>query len=255
MDYMDPLFTLARSLHGDEPFETSFGLGNTPNGSVLAYDDALTNGYHVSTLLISRVTVALDHVLTLHTVVDRGSEITALAPWTLLRSSLEGSVAALWLASPLPREERVLRALRMWHQVIRERLSWERDARWVEQGGTSLEHHRAAILQTAADRGYDPGQVRTRPTVFDCIQECSTHLGIDQHEAIALWRESSGVSHGYDWATLRLTALRPRERTDGGIAATMHIDESQHAKLAHLVHAILEAAVLRYSEICQPEPS
>jgi hypothetical protein len=127
--YLLPLFDLAGALATeDTPGEVgSFGLAEVAADSSLAHDDVGLNRFAVSHVVAQGIGAALDHALTLRSLVLEAKAVTNAAPWTLLRGTLEPASTALWILVAGNRKHRQERALRFWRYDMVQRGRWEDD--------------------------------------------------------------------------------------------------------------------------------
>lgn len=253
-----PLFDLASSLTDDDDVENpAIGLGEIDPDSQLARDDRDLDGYWVSSLINTSVTAAVDHVATLKMLVLRESAvITASAPWTLLRAAVEAAGVGLWVAESDLRKTRRTRALRVWHYDYSERGKWEGDTGYQPSGKAKTGAARAKeVLELAANLDIKATQVSTDIAYVDCVATAAASVGWDRAAAKARWREASAFAHGRFWPQLSLTVPQGASRIPGGYGMQLALNEDRLAPLASLAHDLLSGAVLRFSDLAQPESS
>jgi hypothetical protein len=94
-------------------------------GSAMAGDDSRLPGFPPSTLIVSSLDVAIEQIHALSVLFIDAQLAHPHVPLTLLRASLEDASRALWLIAPDSRPERLLRALRVWHQDFGDRAEYE----------------------------------------------------------------------------------------------------------------------------------
>jgi len=256
MNFLNPLFDLARSLTSDEGSGDSFGLGGVEAGSSLSGDNRGTGGYWVSHSVTSSINAAVDQALTLEMLVRREeATITISAPWTLIRSAIETSSAALWVLDGNSRNVRQERALRMWHTDMEERDKWEKETGYSPTGRARTGRQRMTQIEgIAVDLGLRPAQINTRFNYSDVVEAAGRTIGLAPGIARARWREASGFAHGRVWPMLRLTTPEGAERSgDGAVNLALTFDENRLRDAAGLVMKVLNEAVLRYAEAARTE--
>lgn len=175
-------------------------------GSSLVGDDRGSDPYQVSHFVRSELGVAVDHLLgTIH-LVELAEVLHPLAPFTLIRSSLEAAAGAIWVLQPTARAERVTRRLRLAVVDIRD------GAQAADGAGVPLpksEADRIAQVQqiTRAAHG-DSKIVAARPPSTTSIVTAANDGSGSAFDALLAWRICSGVAHGRTWARL---SFLPRE--------------------------------------------
>lgn len=253
LNYLRPLFQLGLDLLGDEDdenFDGSFGLGHIDEGSPLELDDHDLDGYWVSMVVSGAISAALDHVLTMHTIVVKGEEVTNNAMWTLLRGTLEPASTALWLLNAGSRSLRRERALRIWHYESKERSKWESDTGW-EPGvhGKTGAQRAVDLVDLAKHLKLRPAQVASALNYADLVADAARAIGHDPAKARGLWREASGFAHGRSWVVLQRSSLENAELINGGVGGWYTLDETHHQVVAELTFQVLNRAIHLYAEL------
>lgn len=151
--------------------------------------------------------------------------ISTMAPWTLVRASLESAALSCWLLSHgITRRERVGRSLAFRHDGLIQQLKLARstnDAESQQAIGSRIDE-----LETdAATLGYTPVQDRNgkrigvgqqMPTATECIRET-----LDEE---ATYRLLSGVAHSHTWAIIQAGFHAPDPSTPTSLAKHLSFD-------------------------------
>lgn len=168
-------------------------------GSDLAGDDALTSPVQLSHLARGSLGQAADHLDAIRTLLFEAQRLHTWAPYTLARGALENAATAVWLLAPEDRETRVHRRLRLRVQDLRDEEEFFEDAGLTPVRDVAAD--RELVRQLARDAGVKTDNLFARgPTFTRILDEAQGPAGLST--ARALWRLSSGIAHGRQWATL-----------------------------------------------------
>jgi hypothetical protein len=97
-----------------------------PPGSELADDDQRLPGFPGSTLIRTGLDTGVEHLHALGVLFIDAAIAHPHVPLTLLRASLQDLAEAVWLLAPDDRDERLLRALRVWHRDFGDSAEYEK---------------------------------------------------------------------------------------------------------------------------------
>jgi hypothetical protein len=144
--------------------------------------------------------------------------VETVAPYTCVRSLLEGAALACWLFDPAVEvADRVARSIALRYEGMLQQLRW---ARAAGEDPARAERRLADIATMATSLGYRPildksgrhaGAGQHLPSVTDLI---GTTLNEEEH-----YRLLSAVAHGHHWALQQLSFDRaPRFDTSSGLS-------------------------------------
>ncbi|MFG1946144.1 hypothetical protein [Nonomuraea sp. NPDC048826] len=251
MQFLRELFEVAESLTDRSGQQIGFGLDEVGPTSPLTQDDVGMEGYKVSTVVTNSIMAAVDHVLTLRSLVTGAREITNAAPWTLLRGVIEPSSVAVWILDEPDRAQRRERALRVWRHDMKERSKWEKDAGVVPPPPGKKATERMKDIEEIAKRlGLRPQQVVQDLHYSTTVRDAGQAVGLSGTEALVRWRECSGFAHGRTWASVKLSqpvsATRLRDRD--GVMVALTLSETDLERVASLATILLNKALSDYAE-------
>jgi hypothetical protein len=251
LNFLLPLFEVVESLTERTHQQISFGLDEVGPTSSLAQDDAGLRGYKVSTAVMSSIVSAVDHAITLHSLIMRAGEVTNAAPWTLLRGVIEPSSLAVWILDGSSRAHRQERALRVWRHDMRERSNWEKDTDFVPTPPGQKATDRIKQIDEIANRlGLRAQQVSEKLYYSHTVRDAGQAAGMSGREALARWRECSGFAHGRTWSSMRLSqplaATRLRDRD--GVMVALALNEKYLEGVAGLATTLLNRALSDYAD-------
>lgn len=144
--------------------------------------------------------------------------VETVAPYTCVRSLLEGAALACWLFDPaINVMDRVARSIALRHKGMLQQLRW---ARAAGEDAAKAERRLADIATLASTLGYKPildetgrhsGAGQNLPSVTDLI---GSTLDEEEH-----YRLLSAVAHGHHWALQQLSFDRaPHFDTTSGLS-------------------------------------
>jgi len=164
-------------------------------GSRFENDDLLKPTNPPSEQVINLLRSALDH---LHTVADAVSEggkgPRPLAPYTLIRASIEASSLAVWVMTPGTKDARLKNSIRL---SIANRRATEVYNKKFDLGDHVSKWFKAEMIATKAQR---PGTRNMNldasfPRSTDLILETDKRLVFSGLAGIDAWRACSGIAH------------------------------------------------------------
>lgn len=224
--------------------------------SSLAGDRDAANYSSTPDQVRASVGTALDHLLTLRLVVERGHALTAMAPYTLVRSAYEACGTAMWLLHPRSRDERVLRALQLTYDARRQVRSVYTDTGIPDQG---FDRARSTVEQMRDTRPRLRGKDLRPATITNRLLEVDKLFPGTSMRPIVLWRTASGMAHGNPAMMLQVL-----DRAQMTPAAHGGADFSVTSSAAHLavfyddalqmIAAVLDLYERRNRARAAPEP-
>ncbi|MCP2350602.1 hypothetical protein [Nonomuraea roseoviolacea] len=251
LDFLAHLFDVVESLTERADQQISFGLDEVGPTSSLAQDDVGMDGFKVSIMVMSSIGSALDHAITLRSLVTKAGEVTNAAPWTLLRGVIEPSSLAVWILDATSRVHRQERALRVWRHDMHERSNWEKDTGFVPTPPGKKATDRMKQIDEIVQRlGLRPQQVAQKLYYSHTVRDAGEAAGMPGAAARARWRECSGFAHGRNWSSMRLSqpiaATRLRDRDGAMVALTLN--ETHLEGVADLATTLLNKALSDYAD-------
>jgi hypothetical protein len=231
--------------------EGAISLPRVQRRSSLNGDDRRTEPYPLSHAVTRNLLVAIDHLHSLRAALLIANSLHTYAPFTLIRSSLEGSINALWLLKPEQRRERLTR------HILACRAD-DRDQNTMagcldEPPATSREDW---IERLIAECDLDRHRVRGGiPSFGSIVKTVDKETWCDGDNIGELgWRMCSGMAHGKEWATLDvLHRLFLREHRKGVAEVRLTAGMTDVATLAKLAHATLTEALNLFSNRSSPQ--
>lgn len=178
-------------------------------GSDLADDDVVLAPVRVSITGFDGLSIAIDHLHALKTLITDAHVIHAQATFTLLRVAIENAATALWVLAPADADIRRFRTLKLrWAVLVDEHKA--RDALGVPSAKTR-DQHKATLQKIARNCGLTQDQVAkvaASPTGYQTIvREASEAVPSVVAPTIEpTWSMCSGIVHGRPWATQALLA-------------------------------------------------
>jgi len=180
---------------GDKPGFTEPGAGSSLRG-----DDARLHPYEISHAVWSALSHGVDHLHALRSQVREGKAIHNFAPYTLLRTAIENSSAAVWLLSPASRPERITRRLRYASTDIK---NGEEVKRLIGHVGPRTEAERLAEIRALAVKAQVNPDRAAAPIGFRGIVEAAgAETEVGSTVTRLLWHMGSGIAHGDLWASI-----------------------------------------------------
>lgn len=195
--------------------------------SSLAEDDAASDPYQVSQVVIASMTAAVDHLHALKVLVRDARVLHGLASYSLARGALENLSLAFWVLHPESRDLRIERALRWWAQNFKDaekalapRGIHDSDA---EPKLAKLE----AVAQTRpAISVHHKTGIRAGHSSTEAVKYADEHAQ-RAREVLFLWQLCSGFAHGRAWARLGVSKREQRPGTKPGtVQLKLTADES-----------------------------
>jgi hypothetical protein len=188
----------------------------TPQGftieakSPLAGDDSYTDPYQTSHAVKMSITYAADHLHGLCALVLNSGYLHLASPFTVARGALESASAAIWIASPQTRDERVRRTLRWNIQDVK-------DGNKAADGAglpvpTSLEDRKKKIEAVAAKRSIPFAVIKNGYSSTEAVEAAERHLN-NSFGVLFPWRLASGFAHGRRWSMLAFSETMERTAT------------------------------------------
>jgi hypothetical protein len=169
-------------------------------GSSLAGDDARTAPYQLSHAVTHLVSVAVEQLHALKTLMLTAGTMHNHAPFTLARSAIEVSATGMWMLSPPSRATRVRRCMTHAAQDAKDGTTM------AEEAGvpipTELSRRLAEMEALAAQASGKP--VRLPYLKMTKVVEEVDGLGLSAMGVLDAWRVGSGFAHGRPWASLGL---------------------------------------------------
>jgi hypothetical protein len=170
-----------------------------PPGSPLRADDDLAHPYDLSHAAWLSLTHAVDHLGCLNTLLADAHVVHLFAPYSLVRSALENSSAAVWMLHPPNRIKRLTRRLRFATADIH---NGEEAKRLTGSQGPRSEKERINEVRDIARRaGVDADIAVSHVGYSEIVRAAGSAL--DSEAAVRFsWKLCSGVTHGDLWTTL-----------------------------------------------------
>ncbi len=163
-----------------------------------AYDER-TQPHNLSNATWHSLIHAVDHLNCLNTLLKDAGMIHVFAPYSLVRSALENSSAAVWMLQPARRTERVARALRFATTDIR---NGEEAKRMTGTTGPRSEQDRISQVRAIAKRsGVEETEALRKVGYWEIVKFASSTLGPEDDLALFCWKLCSGITHGDSWTT------------------------------------------------------
>lgn len=182
-------------------------------GSLLAQDDALTHPWQLSHIVTEMLTVAVEQLHAIKTLMLDAGMLHNHAPFTLARSAIEVSGTALWMLQPESQRIRVRRRLTCAAQDAK-------DANEVAHRGDrppsvplSDRLSRMRDLVAAVERK----PVESLPWLkISKVMEQVDALSVSPIGVLDAWRTASGFAHGRQWAALGVLRREVRPGPEAG---------------------------------------
>jgi hypothetical protein len=170
-------------------------------GSEFAYDDTAIHPYQVSLAVTTGLNAAIDHLHAFYGLLMCTGFLHSNAPSTVLRGALETASAAVWIAQPDDRTERVYRTLRWFGKDAK-------DGKTAMAAGPTapLEQRQADLMAIATAHGLDPKVVKNGYTSTEAVTAARDQVGPEFPDVLLAWQLCSGFAHGRFWSQLGYTA-------------------------------------------------
>jgi len=216
------------------------------SGSELDGDDQQLPGFPGSTLIRTQMDTAIEHLHALGVLLVDAKVAYPYALVTLLRASLEEAAEATWLLAPDQRDERVLRALRVWCRDFGDRAEYEK-MRPQQPGRKTGLDRQADMLALTKQLGLNAGPVGGRLNTTSIIAQAADIVG-HKDEALRLWSLSSGLTHGRYWARLVGLELVGATPAPGGFTLEVTASEAEVVALGRVCWALIEHGERLYKQ-------
>jgi hypothetical protein len=202
--------------------------------SIMAIDDGAADPYRISHGAWHSLSVAVDLLSCLRTLLKDVRVIHMFAPCSLLRSALENASTAVWLLQPDTGSERLTRRLRQTSGDIRQ----AEEARCVMGEATSRsKEERIKEVQSIARRaGIDEGKAIRGAGPAEIVGAAGAELPFEPRVSFVSWKLCSGMTHGDFWA---VTAGMDQLRLPGAPAGMAALRLSANVSL--LMHLTMVA--------------
>jgi hypothetical protein len=198
-------------------------------GSSLAGDDAATDPHQLSHLVVHAISVAVDHLHCLRTVIGNAGVLHLYAPYGLLRPAIEGGLIGVWLLEPASRKVRTTRCLRLANQdvidseeikdILKSSDSPDKDVDLAESDtGLTREQRINRIRGIAQRQNLDVSAVLGRHGAEGMVRTAAEAAAPGVGDAAAvLWKVCSGITHVRTFAMLSTSNLEEISRTAGNV--------------------------------------
>jgi hypothetical protein len=253
LTFLQPLFDLANSMANPTGEFPTFGLAEVDEHSTMGKDDAMLGGYWESIIVAHGVGAAIDHLLTVQSMLTTGAGraddvlITVSAPWTLLRGALEPLAVGLWVMDG-KRNTRLERSLRVWHYDYAQQAAYRQNLRRKPVPDDPSSDSRGTIMDVAKTLNLRGQVIATELNYGDSVGHAGVAVGWKFRTAYARWQEASGFAHGRPWAVYNLADVSSAERIRGGYGIRATLDEARLAEFARLLLDVFNGVLDRYSE-------
>ena len=167
--------------------------------SAAAADLSREGGYYAWSFAVAGIQVAKDHLDALRHL-HAAAPPHPLAPWTLIRASVEGSAMSRWIAGG-PSAERAGRGVGAQQADFQERQGYESHLaamKWAPQPSTSAVTRITELSAEAADGGIKKIRL-PRPTQLVASQIPAAPLGERTFPSAALYTMLSAMAHSKMW--------------------------------------------------------
>ncbi|WP_430781230.1 hypothetical protein [Actinoplanes sp. G11-F43] len=159
-----------------------------------------THPYENSHAVWNALSHGVDHLHALRSQVREGRAIHNYAPYTLLRTAIENSAAAVWLLAPSSRPERITRRLRYASTDIK---GGEEVKRLIGHEGPRSEAERfAEIRALAAAAGVNEDRAAAPIGFRSIVEAAGEETEFGGQLTRLFWHMGSGIAHGDLWATI-----------------------------------------------------
>lgn len=176
-----------------------------PVGSPMRTDDERTHPYELSHAAWHALSHAVDPLNCLLALLRDAHMIHMFAPYSLVRSALENSSAAVWMLQPNSRTERLARRLRFATANIE---NSERVKQLIGAEGPRSKHELINEVRDIARRaGVDEAEAVRHVSYGEITKTVGSTLGLRIVIPVA-WSLYSGIAHGDLWPTLSAATER-----------------------------------------------
>ncbi|QNE17815.1 hypothetical protein F1D05_07725 [Kribbella qitaiheensis] len=181
-------------------------LSQAPPRSALFGDDRRTDPYQSSHLAIRLLSISVDNLHCLKTVISEGKSLHMYAPFGMLRAAIESSATVLWQLSPSRRKERVCRSLGLQYRDAKEERNAENVATARLHSSNQASSNRMRRIEGLAAAA-DLSEAELRQWVSTRtrqVREGGKHAQIGSQLTELTWQICSGMAHGQNWSTLSM---------------------------------------------------
>lgn len=163
--------------------------------SALMGDDKATNPYQISHAAWRGITMAVDHLNTLNSMIVGAKVLHIFSPFTILRAAMENAATAVWLLAPRKREDRLVRRLQL------AALDMANMDKLVSLAGATarrtLQQRQEDLKKIAAGRGIAESQfLKSRPGYEEIVGKAGAETPMGERVAKVVWKACSAVAHG-----------------------------------------------------------
>lgn len=213
-------------------------------GSELADDDQRLPGFPASALIRSGLDAGIEHLHALGVLFIDAKVAHPHVPLTLLRASLQDLAEAVWLLAPDHRDERLLRALRVWYRDFGDRAEYEK-IKPQQPGRKTGTDRQAEMVALAKALRLNAGTVGGRLVTTSIIAQAADLVGL-RDEALRMWSLSSGLAHGRFWSRFIGLDAVGAVPAPGGFMLTVVASEAEVVALGRVCNALLEQGEALY---------
>ncbi|MFD6107445.1 hypothetical protein ACFWFQ_32820, partial [Nocardia salmonicida] len=182
------------------------------SGSSLAGDDAASDPYQVSHVVMSSMTAGIDHLHALKVLVRDARVLHNLAPFTLARGALENLSLAFWVLHPQQRDVRIERALRWWAQNFKDA---DKACSPRKIPNSDAEPKLLKLEAVAQRRPAIPG-IRSGHRSTPAVEYTQNHAKAAR-SVLFTWQLCSGFAHGRAWARLGASEQETHATSQPGV--------------------------------------
>ncbi|MCG8918254.1 hypothetical protein L6E12_20945 [Actinokineospora sp. PR83] len=214
------------------------------DGSALQGDDAACHPFLVSHALMTCIGAAVDHLHGLYALVLTTDFLHLNTPYTVARGALESAAAAIWIAEPNRRNDRVERALSWFYKDVKDGNTAATEAKVAVP--TPLQDRIDKLDKLAAARGL-AGNLKGY-TSTKAAEAAEAHLGPTKMPILLMWRLCSGFAHARVWPILGFTdsTKTPIPGRPGMIAVKSENSYRNVLAAALTAQQAIEAAITLY---------
>lgn len=194
-------------------------------GSELAEDDDASRTDAVSHQARGLMTVAADNADALSTLMVKARVLPAFAGYSLLRNAIECAGIALWLIGPADSNTRVLRAIQLSYESLKDHRKLE--AARVGEKLMGVDPTDPTLKKLVAERDKRPANVGVKlapPTLterLESVEEYVTQHAPKQEALIVYWQRGSGLAHGRRHAVWQVSDARVKGSDHAGFQVVM----------------------------------
>lgn len=188
--------------------ENGFALASN---SELGLDDVRCRLYHVSHVVRTSLSAAVDHLHAMCVQVLRTGVLHLYAPASLARGALECASTAIWLVRPDASDERITRALKWNVADVRDGDRAFRDAGLPVPTPLQARLDKIEVVATRCGLAFKPISGGYRSS--DAVKEAQSLLDRSPYGVLMPWQLASGNAHGRRWSTMAFADTMQRQPT------------------------------------------